>query len=72
MNNTLLAAISGDDLVKAVIWIVVVGVIFGLLWWLIDYAGLPTPFAKVAKVLVAVVAVILVIRFLLKLTGVSL
>ena len=59
------------DLLNVLIWIVVVGAIFGLLWWLIDYLGLPAPFHKIAKVIIAVVAVIILVNFLLGIVGVS-
>ena len=56
-------------LVHLLVWIIVVGAIFGLLWWLIDYVGLPAPFNKVAKVALAVVAVLLLINVLLGFIG---
>lgn len=72
MNTNLipfLAAISGETLVHAVIWIIIAGVIFWLVNWLIDYCGLPAPFNKVAKVIVAVVAVLILINALLTIAG---
>jgi hypothetical protein len=72
MHPILFAEISGDTLVNALIYLVVYGVVAGLLWWIVDFAGLPAPFNKVAKVLIALVAVILVIRLLLRVTGVEL
>ena len=72
MNTALaavFAAISGETLVHTVIWVIVVGVIFGLLWWLINYVGLPEPFAKVARVILAILAVLVLIDALLRLTG---
>ncbi len=65
----LLAAISLGGLVPLLINIVVVGLILWLLFWLVTYVGLPEPFAKVAKVILAVVAVIWLINLLLGLTG---
>jgi len=65
----LLGAISGDTLVQAVIWVVVAGVIFFLLGWLIDYVAVGEPFNKVAKIIVAVAAVIVLINALLTLAG---
>jgi hypothetical protein len=47
----------------------VAGVIFGLLWWLISYCGLPAPFDKVARVVLAIFAVLIVINVLLTITG---
>lgn len=64
-----LGAISGQALLSLVIQLVVAGLIFYLLLWLIGFVGLPDPFARVAKVILAVVAVIFVINLLLSLTG---
>jgi hypothetical protein len=63
------ATISTSELIQAVVWIVVMGVIFGLLWWFIGYAAIPAPFDKVARVLVALVALLLVINVLLGIAG---
>lgn len=65
----LIAAITGESLVQMVIWVIVIGLICGLLWWLISYIGLAAPFDKVARVIVAVVAVVLLINALLLLVG---
>lgn len=64
-----LAALSLSGLVPLIIWLVVAGLIFWLLTWLVNYVALPEPFAKIARVLIAVVAVIMVINALLSLTG---
>lgn len=61
--------ISASALIGAVIWVVVAGLIFGLLWWLVDYAKLPEPFNKVARVVLAVAAVVLLIAVLLSVAG---
>ena len=61
--------ISGSAALHALITLVVVGIICWLLWWFISYIGLPEPFSKVARVLVALVALIFLINFLLGLTG---
>jgi len=68
-NQALIAAISANSLVEVVIWIIVAGLIFWLLSWLIDYVGIPEPFRKVAKVVVAVVAVLMLINAILTLAG---
>lgn len=64
-----LALVSGEAVVSALIWLVVMGLIFWLLWWLLNYIGLPEPFAKVARVILALAAVILLINVLLSLVG---
>ncbi len=65
----LLAAISGQELTHAVMTIIVVGLIYWLLTWLIGYIALPEPFSKVAKIILAVVAVFFLINVLLGLVG---
>jgi hypothetical protein len=64
-----LAAISGSALMTMVIWIIVAALICWLLWWLIGYVGLPEPFNKIARVIVAVIAVVICINALLTLVG---
>lgn len=65
----LIAAVSGSGLLSLLIHILVIGLICWLLWWLIGFIGLPEPFNKVARVIIAVVAVIFLINALLSLTG---
>jgi len=49
--------------------IVVLGLILWLLLWFIGYIGLPEPFNNIAKVLIALVAVIYLINLLLSISG---
>lgn len=65
----MLAAISLAALVNFLIYIIIAGLIFWLLWWLLNYLALPEPFAKVAKTVLAIVAVLFVINLLLGLVG---
>jgi hypothetical protein len=58
-------------LIWFVIYIVVIGCIFWLLTWLIDYVGLPEPFHRIARIIIAVVAVIIVLLLLLRLLGID-
>ena len=67
--TSIIAFASTEALIQAVIWIVGVGLIAWLLWWLVDYAGLPAPLAKIAKVLIALFLVIFLIRLIIKITG---
>lgn len=59
--------ISIGGAVSVVITLVVAGLIFWLLFWLISYCGIPEPFNKVAKVILAVLAVLVCIGVLLSL-----
>lgn len=52
------------DLLSLLVAIVVIGVVFWLLWWLIGAIGLPEPFNKVATVILALAAVVVLISFL--------
>ncbi len=67
--TTTIAAISGNDMVEFVIMLLVAGLVFWLLTWLIGYIGVGEPFTKIAKAVVAIVAVLFVIHALLSLTG---
>lgn len=69
LTLTVLLAITGESLLTFVIWIVIAGIIYWLLTWLIDKVAIPEPFSKVAKVVIAVVAVIFLINALLGLVG---
>lgn len=52
------------NLMQLVVDVIVVGLICWIVWWLVDFCGLPDPFAKVAKVLVALAAVVYLIGVL--------
>ena len=60
---------DSSSLVSLVIYIVVIGLIFYVLWWGLAQIALPEPFDKIARVVVVVVAVLLLINALLGLTG---
>lgn len=61
--------ISLSGAVMVVVYLVVAGLIFFLLDWLIRYVGVPEPFAKVARIILAILAVLVVIGLLLSLVG---
>jgi phage-related holin len=61
--------ITVSTLVALLVWLIVIGCIFGLLTWLVQVIPLPEPFAKIARVVLAVVAVLIVISLLLNLVG---
>lgn len=64
-----LAVISGSSLINAVIMIIVAAVIWYLLNWLIGVSGIGDPFARVARVILAVLVVIFLVNALLSLVG---
>lgn len=59
--------ISLSALLTTVLYLIIAGLICWLIWWLIGYCNVPEPFNKVARVLVAVVAVLICIAVLLSL-----
>lgn len=61
--------VGGDSLIAALVWMVVVGVIFYLFHWLLTYVDPPEPFGKVARVILALAAVIILVNVLLGLVG---
>jgi hypothetical protein len=67
--NAIIAAISGDQIVRTLIYLVCVGVVFWLLWWLLQYCQVPEPFNKVGRIILALAAVVFLINLLLGLAG---
>ena len=61
--------ISIQAVIVLIVQLIILGVVFSLLWWLIDQAGLPQPFAKAARVILACLAVLIVCSLLLGITG---
>jgi len=58
-----------ESLVLAIVYIIIVGIIFWLLNWALSQVPLPEPFNKVAHVLIVLIACLLVIYILLGLVG---
>lgn len=74
MNPTLLNLMAmtgggGGDFVSVILWIAALGLICWLLWWLIGYIGIPEPFNKVARVIIAVLAVVVLIKIIVRVFG---
>lgn len=61
--------ISLSGAVGVFIYLLVAGMVFGLLWWLVGYIGLPQPFDKAARVVLAILAVLVIIGILISMTG---
>ncbi len=61
--------ISLGSAVSVIVTLIVAGLIFWLLLWLIDYCGIPDPFNKVAKIILAILAVLVIIGILLSLVN---
>lgn len=65
----LLLAISGATIIEAIIWIVIAAVIFYLVNWALGYIGVAEPFAKVIRVILAILVVLFLVNALLLLIG---
>ncbi len=61
--------LSLSALVTVIVYLIVAGLVFWLLWWLISYIAPPEPFRKVANVVLAIAAVLVIIGVLLSLVG---
>ena len=55
-----------ETMLSLVIYVLILGAVCWLIWWLITYLGIPEPFSKIARGVVAVVAVVLLIGLLLQ------
>jgi predicted PurR-regulated permease PerM len=61
--------LSLTGMVTIVVYLIVAGLVFWLLSWLVDYCEVKDPFRKVAKIVLAIMAVLVVIGILLSLVG---
>lgn len=52
-------------LISLVIYLIIIGLIFYVLWWALSQMPLPEPFGTVARVLLVLVAVLIVVYLLL-------
>ena len=58
-----------DPLISLLILVLVLAVVVMVAFWLIDLLGAPGPFPRIAKVIIALIAVIVLIRQALPLLG---
>lgn len=56
-------------MIQTLIYLLVVCVVIGLVWWVVDYLPVPEPLNKLIKVVSIVIGVIVIIYALLGLTG---
>jgi hypothetical protein len=61
--------LSVDWFIRTFFFVLIIGGICWLLWWLIGFLGVPEPFAKILRGIVAVFAVLVLINILLSLIG---
>jgi hypothetical protein len=58
-------------MIGILIQLLIVGIIIGLIWWVVDYLPVPQPLNKMIKVVTMVIGVIIIIYALLSISGVS-
>lgn len=69
MDTLMLAAISGNAVVNAIIWLVIGALIWFVVDWGLKKIALPEPFNKIATVLLVLLVVIVLVNALLTLVG---
>jgi glucan phosphoethanolaminetransferase (alkaline phosphatase superfamily) len=58
-------------LINLIVWLLVVGLLIALVYWVLDAIPVPQPINKIVKIVVIVLAALVVIMLLLQLVGVS-
>jgi hypothetical protein len=56
-------------LLELLVYIIVVMLVIGIAWWLVDYIPVPAPLNKIVKIVIIVVGAIALIYVLLGLSG---
>ena len=62
-------SVSIESTISALFYLIVIGLIFYILWWGLGKIGLPEPFNKIAQVVIVLLVVVVLVNFLLGLTG---
>jgi hypothetical protein len=60
---------SLDSMISTVIYLVIIGLVFWAVLWFVGYVGVPEPFNKIIKVVMALFALIIVLNLLLGMAG---
>jgi preprotein translocase subunit SecE len=58
-------------MIHTLLYVLVVCIVIGLVWWIADYLPIPEPLNKLVKIVSIVVGVIVIIYALLGLAGVA-
>jgi len=64
-----LAMVSGEQLLNALLILVVWGVIMWILWWGLGKIAPPEPWMKVGTVILVIITVVVLVNILLSLIG---
>jgi hypothetical protein len=55
----------GSEIINILVTVILLGLVFYVLWWLLGIIALPEPFNKVVTVLLALAAVVVLLSLLL-------
>jgi glucan phosphoethanolaminetransferase (alkaline phosphatase superfamily) len=58
-------------LINLIVWLLIVGILVALVYWVLDAIPIPDPLNRIAKVVLMVLVVLVVVLMLLNLIGVS-
>lgn len=58
-------------MIGSLIYLLIVCVIIGVVWWIVDYVPVPEPLNKLIKIVSIVIGAIIIITVLLNLTGMA-
>jgi hypothetical protein len=58
-------------LINLIVYLLIVGILLALVYWVIDVIPLPEPINRIAKVVIVVISAMIVILLLLQLLGVG-
>jgi hypothetical protein len=57
------------DMISSLVWLLVVCIVVGLVWWVADWLPIPEPLNKLVKLVSIVIGVIAVIYALMAIAG---
>lgn len=60
---------TSSPFLNSLLYLIGIGLIFWIIWWVVGYLGIPEPFNKVIRVVLVVAAAIVCIDFLLGMMG---
>jgi len=58
-------------MIGTLIYLLIVCVIIGLIWWVVDYLPVPEPLNKLIKIVSVVIGVIVIILALMQIAGIG-
>ena len=58
-------------MLSALIWLLIICVVIGVIWWVADYLPVPPPLNKLLKIVSVVIGVIAVIYTLMAIAGMA-